>query len=75
MAMTIQEFRDYYERLKKEPFADCELCKEPIMRGDSWTSIQDGKIHTGCYYEMIGDMIERHPIVSPRTGYGCMGDD
>lgn len=51
----------------------CPECKGPLRDGEGEpVQRKNGiRICDGCYYEQLGEIIEKNPIVSGRCGYGC----
>ena len=51
----------------------CPKCKQPLeglMSGDELMEILERGFCDNCYYEMMGEEIEQHPICSPRIRRG-----
>jgi hypothetical protein len=46
----------------------CPLCEKPIIdEHPDEVRMFDGKqVHTDCYFQKLGEVIENHPITSPR---------
>lgn len=44
----------------------CVICKTPItdtdIRSGQFEEVKGGRAHSGCYYEVLGDLVEQHPI-------------
>lgn len=57
-----------------ETRAMCVICKKSITEAGFQTEevqkMRDGFAHADCYYEKIGEVIEKHPICSPRVHRG-----
>ncbi len=77
---TASEFLADFEKRKGEPeiIGDCPLCQKPIVLcpgshpDETWQWTYNGrKVHEDCYYEVLGEHVEGHPIVPmnlPRSG-------
>jgi hypothetical protein len=50
----------------------CPKCKRPLQlsSGDELMEILERGYCDDCYYEMMGEEIEKHPICSPRVRRG-----
>lgn len=48
----------------------CVLCGESILHGEAVEGMRDGVAHDDCYYDALGEEIEKYPITSPRVRRG-----
>ena len=68
MKTATEYLREYRERqAQRKPVGTCGLCHQPILEGEATQPIQDGVAHDLCYFEELGNLVERHPIVSPKS--------
>ncbi|MEK7642087.1 MAG: hypothetical protein AAB365_03830 [Patescibacteria group bacterium] len=41
---------------------NCAICSKPILRGEGIQPMKEGIAHDSCYYEALGEEVERHPL-------------
>lgn len=62
-----------------KPIGACayDKCGKEVTTLDSHTMMSDGRVyHSDCYWEALGEEIEKHPICSPgRRGIGGVALD
>ena len=67
--MTPEEFREYMKIPDKEEFKGMTKCKicEVILDFEitGLQQITEGYLCDDCYFESMGEEIEKHPIISP----------
>lgn len=68
MSMTFQEFAEAFDD------APVNLCAGGCGTGLDILSgrheLKDGSYCDDCYYEKLGELVEQHPITSPRVRHG-----
>jgi len=70
--------RRVFRKLQKSvsSIGKCGICKKPItdVHPDEVRMIKIGgkskPVHDDCYFEKLGDEVEKHPICSPRVRRG-----
>ena len=68
MAMTLQQFLDKQKENPKldEQGTPCSKCGKKINYSTGQERLGSGNlVCSDCYFEMWGDEIEKHPIISP----------
>lgn len=48
----------------------CAKCEGPLTIDGFYYPIKDGTICADCYFEIMGDEVEKHPIAMPRKPRG-----
>ena len=76
MAVLLKDLIDDPAKLKllEAASATCGFCEEPITFADRIAEevedLQGRKVHTSCRQAAMGNVIEKHPIISPRIRRG-----
>lgn len=72
MAMTLEKFLSRKPRKNEGSIGNCGVCHNPItdVHPDVVRRINGKPVHEDCYYEELGEGIEKHPICSPSVRRG-----
>lgn len=66
MSLTFEEFLDL-----EHPAHPCAGdCGTDLTTVSGRHRLEDGSYCDDCYYEKLGELVEQHPIVSPRVRRG-----
>jgi hypothetical protein len=72
-AIPLTDLYDENHPFWKKENEKCPKCKRPLeglMSGDELMEILKRGYCDDCYYEAMGEEIEKHPICSPRVHRG-----
>lgn len=66
---TAREILDLDVRTLARSHGDCGVCKKPVMGGhaDDVREIGDEVVHEDCYFLELSDVVEKHPVGTPRS--------
>lgn len=75
MAITAKQLLEHpelLEKLRTTGIGRCVICQQPItgIHPDEVRMVRDGPVHDDCYFEEMGNEVEKHPIRSPRVRRG-----
>ena len=73
MAIPLKDLFDKNHPFWKREDEKCPKCQHPLeglMSGDELLEILQRGYCDDCYYEAMGEEIEKHPICSPRVRRG-----
>ncbi len=56
------------DKLKFDSIGDCAICGKSLIfiHPDEVRIYEDKPVHDDCYFEKLGELVEKHPINSPR---------